>query len=152
MLRGGGITLVATFAGAVAASGVLPTLAQTTCTRAEFEAVVGEAAQALRRLNAENRPVFQQRLRELKERRGWSQDKFLEAAAPIVQDERTEDMDRQSSELLARIQSMGAEGSSASQPDCAKLAELRGHMRALVDVQKSKWQHLFAKIAKELGS
>lgn len=150
--RGSTWLTVAAVCGGLAAAYPEAVRAQGSCTRAEFEAVVGEAAQALRTLNAENRPVFQGRLRELKERRGWTQDQFLDAAAPIVQDERTDELDRQSADLLERIQQMGAEGSAASQPDCAKLVELRGHMKSLVEAQRTKWNYLLAKIGRELGS
>jgi hypothetical protein len=54
------------------------------CTKAEFEGVVDEAAAALRDLNNKNRPDFQEKLRTLKDKRGWSNDQFLKEAAPFV--------------------------------------------------------------------
>ena len=58
------------------------------CAKADFEAVVNEAGSALRDLNRKNTPVFQAKLRELKDRRGWSNDEFLKEAEPFVRDER----------------------------------------------------------------
>ncbi len=42
------------------------------CKRADFEAVVDEAAAVLRDLNLKNKPAFQDKLRQLKDKRGWS--------------------------------------------------------------------------------
>jgi hypothetical protein len=87
------------------------------CTREAFESVVGQSAAALRDLTGKNRPLFQARLRDLKDKRGWAHDQFLKEAAPIVQDARTDAFDKPSSELLSDIQRMGAEGSAAPKPD-----------------------------------
>lgn len=121
------------------------------CTREAFEAVVGQSAAALRELTAKNRPLFQARLRALKDKRGWAHDQFLKEAAPIVQDERTEAYDKTSSELLADIERMGAEGSAAPKPDCAALARLRDRMEALVETQRQKWGYLIEKVERELA-
>src|ERR1700730_8105308 len=44
------------------------------CAKADFEAVVDDAAAALRDLNLKNKPNFQEKLRQLKDKRGWSHD------------------------------------------------------------------------------
>jgi hypothetical protein len=121
------------------------------CTKMQFEAVVGEAASALRDLNAQNRPAFQVKLRALKDKRGWSHDQFLKEAAPLVQDDKSAEYDRQSGDYLTRIQSMGAEGAAAKEPDCSQLGQLKSHMQALVESQKAKWQYLLGKIEQELA-
>jgi hypothetical protein len=120
------------------------------CTRADFESVVAEAAEALRGLNQANRPGFQAKLRQLRAKRGWTHDQFLAEAAPIVQDKAIAAYDDQSAAFLARIERLGAEGTSAATPDCAHLAEVRASMRSLVDVQKAKWAYMFEKIEAEL--
>lgn len=116
------------------------------CQRADFEAVVDESASALRELNQTNKPAFQDKLRLLKERHGWSHDEFLKQAAPYVQDDRISEFDARSSELLARIMAMGQEGAVAKTPDCAMLAELRQLMKALIGVQQEKWAYMFTKL------
>jgi hypothetical protein len=120
------------------------------CTREAFEQAVGQSAAALRDLTGVNRPVFQIRLRELKDKRGWDHSQFLREAAPIVQDERTDAYDKQSATLLDEIERMGAEGSAAETPDCAALARLKGRMQALVDAQRGKWAYLIDKVEREL--
>lgn len=133
-------------AGALAASAQAPS-----CTKAEFEAVVDEAAAALRDLNQKNRPLFQEKLRELKQKRGWSDDQFMKDAAPLVKDAKTDALDQASGTLLAKITAMGQEGAQAKTPDCALMSELHGYMQQLVTAQTDKWTYLFGKLADEMA-
>lgn len=142
--------LLALLAAALLLAG--PAVAQDpACKREAFEEAVGLSAAALRDLTGLNRPVFQIRLRELKDKRGWDHTQFLREAAPIVQDARTDAYDKESADLLEEIARMGAEGSAAATPDCAALARLKGRMEALVDAQRGKWAYLIAKVEQELG-
>lgn len=122
----------------------------TNCVRADFEAVVDEAAAALRDLNLKNRPVFQEKLRELKEKRGWSHDQFLKEAVPFVKDDKIEVYDLSSGELLDEISRMGQEGAEAATPDCARLEDLRGRMKKLVEIQTEKWTYMFDRLETDL--
>lgn len=128
-----------------------PAAADPGCTREAFEQAVGQSAAALRDLTGENRPLFQSRLRALMQKRGWDHDRFLREAAPIVQDERTEAYDKESSVLLDTIQRMGAEGSAAPTPDCDALGRLKSTMQALIDAQRGKWVYLIEKVDRELA-
>lgn len=121
------------------------------CTKTEFEDVVDGAAAALRDLNNKNRPEFQDKLRQLKEKRGWDNDQFLKEAAPFVKDDQIDVYDETSNDLLAKITNMGQEGAAAKTPDCAMLGELRDHMSELVGTQTRKWTYMFDKLAKELA-
>ena len=141
-------------AWAGAAAGVMlapvPALAQQqSCERAEFEAVVDEAGSALRDLSAQNRPAFQDKLRLLREKRGWSQEVFLKQAAPFVRDPTIVALDQRSSALLERINSIGE--TSAERPDCKVLEDLRSSLREMVAAQSEKWSYMFAKIETELA-
>lgn len=133
--------------------GALPVVAQSagrTCEKKEFEAVVENAALALRDLNARNAPGFQDKLRLLRERRKWTAEEFMEKAAPFVQDERIAEYDQRSTALLNKINSMGEAGAASSTPDCNLLDELRSTMKALIDTQIEKWAYMFAKIERGL--
>jgi hypothetical protein len=123
-----------------------PPAAAGDCQRAEFEAVVDDAAAALRDLNMKNKPDFQEKLRQLKDKRGWSHDQFLTEAAPFVRDDKIAVFDQQSDQLLNDISSLGQEGADAKTPDCALLRELRGRMKVLVDTQTAKWTYMFEKL------
>jgi hypothetical protein len=149
--RPGGVLLLA-LTTLVLLSPAEPARAQdSTCTREAFEQAVGLSAAALRDLTGVNRPVFQIRLRELKEKRGWDYSQFLREAAPIVQDARTDAYDKESASLLDEIERMGAEGSAAATPDCDALVRLKSRMQALVDSQRGKWAYLIEKVERELG-
>jgi hypothetical protein len=116
------------------------------CTRQEFESVVDDAAAALRDLNQKNRLAFQEKLRLLREQRGWSQDQFMAEASAYVQDDRIAEFDQTSAELLVKLNSAGEAGTNAATPDCNLLQELRATMKALVDTQTAKWVYMFQKI------
>ncbi len=121
------------------------------CARTDFEAVVNEAGAALRDLNRENTPRFQGKLRNLKDKRDWGNDQFLREAEPFVRDEEIVIYDQKSEQLLNRITGGGQQVATGAAPDCAVLAELRASMKVLVETQKAKWTHMFAKIDKELA-
>ncbi len=138
-------------AGLLLALPAAPGAAQApTCARGDFEAVVDEAAGALRDLARQNTPQFQGKLRQLKTKRGWSDDRFLLEAEPLVRDERIADFDRKSEAFLGRITSAGQGASSEAAPDCALLVELRATMKVLVETQQAKWAYMFEKIESEL--
>ena len=99
---------------------------------------------------AQNTPQFQAKLRQLKAKRGWSDDQFLKEAEPLVRDDKIAGFDQQSEEFLARITSGGQAGASGEAPDCKLLAELRTVMGSLVETQKAKWAYMFEKIEGEL--
>lgn len=135
----------------LAIAGPTTSSAQETCAKADFEAVVDEAAGLLRDLNLQNKPVFQDKLRQLKDKRGWSHEAFLKEAAPFVRDDQIAVYDKSSEDLLAKISTMGQEGADAKTPDCKLLKELKGFMQELVDLQTKKWAYMFGKLDTELG-
>jgi hypothetical protein len=135
----------------IACAGGPPAGAQMVCDKADFEAVVDQAAAALRELNAKNKPAFQDKLRQLKIKRGWTHDQFLKLAAPLVQDEQIADFDQHSADFLDNINSLGSEGAGAATPDCALLRAVRSNMTGLVEAQEAKWAYMFEKIDTELA-
>lgn len=122
-----------------------------TCAKEDFESVVETASGSLRDLNNQNRPIFQEKLRELKEKRNWTHDDFIVQARPFVKDDKTAVYDKTADELLSAIASMGQEGAAAAAPDCALLLELRARMKMLVDTQSAKWNYMFEKLDAELA-
>ena len=115
----------------VALPGARAALAQAPCSKADFEAVVDDAAGALRTLAQQNTPPFQAKLRQLKAKRGWSDEHLVKEAEPLVRD-------------------AGQTGASGDAPDCRLLVNLRASMATLVETQKAKWTYMFAKIDGEL--
>jgi hypothetical protein len=127
-----------------------PPAAGSSCAKGDFEGVVEQAAGSLRELNAKNKPSFQEKLRSLKTKRGWSNDQFMTEAAPFVRDDKITEFDTATEDLLSAISSMGQEGAAAATPDCAVLLELRAQMKVLVETQTSKWAYMFQKLDTEL--
>lgn len=122
-----------------------------TCAKTDFEAVVNEAGAALRDLNQQNTPLFQAKLRQLKDKRSWTNDQFLKEAEPLVRDEAIAGFDRTSEELVARITGAGQSEPAPTAPDCTLLTGLRADLKALVVTQQAKWAHMFGKIEAELA-
>ena len=120
------------------------------CKKADFEAVVDEAAAALRALNLQNTPQFQARLRQLKDKRGWSHEQFLAGAAPFVRDDAIAGYDQKSEDFLASITSAGQSQATAASLNCGLLSGLRVSLASLVETQKAKWAYMFDKIDGEL--
>jgi hypothetical protein len=125
--------------------------AEGTCKKEDFESAVETAAASLRDINSKNRPEFQEKLRELKDKRKWNHDEFVANATPFVRDDKTAVYDKTTNELLSAISSMGQQGSGPEAPDCAVLLELRARMKMLVDTQVAKWSYMFGKLDAELA-
>lgn len=136
---------------APAAPEAAPDAVPETCSKAEFESAVDHAAERLRELNNKNRPEFQAKLRQLKEKRGWDDNQFLKEAAPFVKDDRISVYDAKTNELLASISSLGQEGANAPEPNCTMLSELRGRMQVLIETQDEKWRYMFDKLSTEIA-
>jgi hypothetical protein len=117
------------------------------CARGEFEAVVDQASETLVQLNQKNTPMFQAKLRSLKDKRGWSHDQFIKEGAPFVRDATIAGLDDTSQQLLVTINAQG----NADGADCKVLGELRAAMTRLVETQNSKWAYMFDKLDKELA-
>ena len=122
-----------------------------TCAKADFEAVVDEAAGSLRDLSAANKPKFHDKLRQLKDKRGWAHEQFLKEAAPFVADDKINAYDQQSNALLEKIAEGGGAGAAAAMPDCTVLDGLRASMKTLVETQTAKWSYMNTKLDAELG-
>jgi hypothetical protein len=120
-----------------------------TCERAEFEAAVTTASATLRDLTAEKKPAFQEKLRALMAKRGWTYDQFVKEAGPLVADDKVSAYDQASADLLSKINRMGEAGRNDAAPDCALLNDLRATMTALVTTQTEKWAYLFNKLDAE---
>ncbi len=117
------------------------------CPRTDFEAIVDEASATLVQLNQKNTPVFQAKLRALKDKRGWSHEQFIKEGAPFVRDDTIASLDDTSQQLLVTINTQ----SNGDGADCKALADLRAAMSRLVETQNLKWSYMFDKIEKELG-
>jgi hypothetical protein len=116
------------------------------CPREAFEQVVDEASSMLVALNRKNTPDFQTKLRQLRDKRGWSHEQLVKEGAPFVQDATIAEYDATSQQLLMRLNTQSTEAA-----DCRMLSDLRATMTKLVETQTAKWSYMFAKIEAALA-
>jgi hypothetical protein len=115
------------------------------CVKDDFASAVDQAGAALRKLNAENVPRLQAKVRELKEARGWPEAGYEEKAYQALQDERTAALDAQANELLAKLDQLGSVDPE-SEADCTKLQELTATALELQATVKAKTAYTLAKL------
>jgi len=108
-----------------------------TCTRADIGDGVDHVGGLLRKINADTFPAIQEKMRQLKELKGWSESDYQEQAATLLQDARTEQLDSQSNDLLMRIDSIGSEKLDGADV-CARLDELEAATTELGVVMRAK--------------
>jgi hypothetical protein len=118
--------------------------AQTSCSAEDFAKAVDGAGAGLRAFNAQNAPKLQQRLRALKAKRGWSDAEFEEKSIDMLHDARIEELDRQSNDILARIDEYGA--TTQGPVDCSRLAELQAASIELLSTMRIKSAYMLTRL------
>src|SRR5262245_8729800 len=103
----------------------------------DFGRAVDQAGAALRKLNADNAPRLRAKMRELKDRKGWSDADFEEKAMAAVQDERIEAYNAQANDLLAKLDALGSI-EPATEADCNKIQDLGAAGLALQGTIKAR--------------
>ncbi len=130
------LALVLAHAGAVAA----------TCKADDFAAAVDKSGAQLRTFNAEALPKLQDKLKQLKEKKGWDEEKALDSA----RDDRTTKLDADAEDLIVKIDTLGRPPEKGP-PDCSKLAELEAAGIELLAVMKAKSTYTLAKFDTQIA-
>jgi hypothetical protein len=130
--------------------GAGPSAANTACTREDLAKAVNDAGAALRKLNAENTPRLQDKMRQLKTKMRWPDAGYEEQAFKALQDERVAAFDAGANDLLARIDRLGTVDAKA-EPDCSRLQELQAASIELQATVKAKSSYLLSKIDQMLA-
>jgi hypothetical protein len=130
------LALVLAHAGAVAA----------TCKADDFAAAVDKSGAQLRAFNAEALPKLQDKLKQLKEKKGWDEQKALDSA----RDDRTSKLDAEAEDLIVKIDTLGRPPEQGS-PDCSKLAELEAAGIELLAVMRAKSTYTLAKLDAQIA-
>ncbi len=120
-----------------------PAFAQS-CTPEDFAAAVDNAGASLRTFNAQNAPKLQEKLRQLKAKRGWNDSEFEERSIDLLHDARIEELDRQASDILVRIDTLGA--APQGTPDCNKLADLQAASVELLATMRTKSTYMIGRL------
>lgn len=121
-----------------------------TCTAEDFARAIDESGAALRALNLENAPKLSAKVRQLRQKKGWAEGDDDEMALDYLSDAKLASFDATANELLARIDGLG-QPPKGSQPDCAKLDDLKAAGVELTAVMKAKASYTLAKIDAELA-
>jgi hypothetical protein len=124
--------------------------AAASCSKEDFGKTVDQAGAALRKLNADNAPRLRAKMRELKDRKGWSDADFEEKAMAAVQDERIEAYNAQANDLLAKLDALGSIEPS-NEADCSKLQELGAAGLELQATIKAKAAYTLSKLDQMLA-
>ena len=120
------------------------------CTAEDFAAAVDRSGAALRAFNAETLPKLKDKLRELKDKKGWKESAYEEKALATIRDTRTAQFDADAENLIVKIDTLGrppAEGPL----DCTQLAELDAAGLELLAVMKAKSTYTFSKLDAEIA-
>src|SRR5262245_58098192 len=136
--------------GVALSLGVFSTAEAAQCSKDDFGKAVDQAGAALRKLNADNAPRLRAKMRELKERKGWSDTDFEEKALAAVQDERIEAYNAQANDLLAKLDTLGSI-EPASDADCSKISELSAAGLELQATIKAKAAYTLSKLDQMLA-
>jgi hypothetical protein len=123
-------------------------VAAATCTADDFAAAVDKSGAQLRSFNAEAMPKLRDKLKELKDAKGWGDD-YEEKGLDSVRDARSEKFDADAEELITKIDMLGRPPAD-KQPDCAKLTELQASGKELLALMKAKSNYLISKLGVEI--
>jgi hypothetical protein len=130
--------------------GTVPGAQAAACSKDDFGRAVDQAGAALRKLNADNAPRLRAKMRELKDRKGWSDADFEDKALTAVQDERIEAYNAQANDLLAKLDALGSI-EPVSEADCGKIEELSAASLELQATIKAKAVYTLAKLDQMLA-
>ncbi len=145
MARNGGLRVIrgaTVVASLVAPSGML---AAQNCTPASFAAAVDRAGGNLRTMTSESAPKLQALMRQLRAKRGWSETETEDKAYALLADARLNSLDQQSSDLVQRIDTLGAIASGGT-PDCSKIPELDAASLELQATVRTRMAYVLQKL------
>ncbi len=135
-------------AAAVSALALQP--AHADCKPEDFAAAVDKSGAQLRAFNAEALPKLQDKLKQLKDKKGWSDADYEDKAMASVRDERTAKLDADAEDLIIKIDQLGRPPEKGP-IDCAKLTELEAAGLELLAVMKAKSTYTLSKLDAAIG-
>jgi hypothetical protein len=123
----------------------------TSCTAEDFATAVDRSGEALRAFNTQALPKLQEKLQQLKEKRGWTDAGDESKALALIRDKHTAELDTKAEDLIVKIDALGRP--PANRPlDCAKLTELDATGLELLATMKAKSAYTLAKLDDEIAS
>lgn len=120
------------------------------CKAEDFAAAVDKSGASLRAFNAEALPKLQEKLKQLKAKKGWDDADYEEKALASVRDERTTKLDADAEDLIIKIDQLGRPAETGP-IDCSKLTELEAAGIELLAVMKAKSTYTLGKLDAVIG-
>jgi hypothetical protein len=120
------------------------------CTASDFAVAVDQSAASLRALMLEAQPKLQERLKRYKEALHLTDTNYENSAFDAIRDSTLDEFDTRSSRLLLTVDSLGrvADG---TEPDCAKLDELKLSAAQLNTVIKAKSDYMLKRLDEKIA-
>jgi hypothetical protein len=115
------------------------------CTADDFAAAVDKSGAQLRAFNAEALPRLRDKLRELKDAKGWDAADYEEKGLDSIRDARSAKLDADAEEQITKIDTLGRPPTD-KQPDCSKLAELEAAGSQLLALMRAKSAYTISKL------
>lgn len=115
------------------------------CKPEDFAAAVDRSGAQLRTFNAEALPKLQDKLKQLKEKKGWADSDYEEKSLAAVRDDHTAKLDAEAEDLIIKIDQLGRPSESGPL-DCTKLTELEAAGHELLAVMKAKSSYTLGKL------
>ena len=126
-----------------------PVLHAATCTAKDFAAAVDQSGASLRAMTLEAQPKLQERMRRYRAVKKLGDD-YEDTALDAIQNPKLAAFDEKSSALLLTVDSLGRvpEG---TEPDCAKLAQLKSAAAELNTVIKAKSDYMLQRLDEKIA-
>jgi hypothetical protein len=115
------------------------------CTQDDFAAAVDRSGAALRAFNGEALPKLRDKLKELKDAKGWTDPDYEEKGLSEIRDRRSTQFDAQAEDLILKIDTLGRPATDGPL-DCSKLSELDAAGIELLAVMKAKSAYTLSRI------
>ncbi|HEY8195298.1 MAG TPA: EipA family protein [Hyphomicrobium sp.] len=143
-------SVIAFIAAAIALPLVASAAETPTCTAKDFATAVDQSGASLRALTLEAQPKLQERLRRYKEAKKLSDDAYENTALDAIQDSTLDALDKKSSDLLLTVDSLGRVP-DGTQPDCAKLEQVKAAAAELNKVIKAKSDYMLRRLDEKIA-
>lgn len=115
------------------------------CTAEDFASAVDRSGDALRAINTDALPKIRDKLRQLKELRGWDDANYEQRGLDAIADAHSRKLDLQAEELILKIDVLGRPPEDAPL-DCSRLTQLDAASLELLAVMKAKSKYTLDKL------
>ncbi|MFT3730309.1 MAG: DUF1134 domain-containing protein [Hyphomicrobium sp.] len=135
---------------AIALFWTVPAAVAAPCTANDFAAAVDQSGASLRAMTIEVQPKLQERLKRYKEALKLPAADYEGSVLDATQDATLDDFDKKSGELLLTVDSLGRVP-DGTEPDCAKLEQLKAAAAQLNTVIKAKSDYMLKRLDEKIA-